>query len=133
VHGARHGGGEEASDGSRRPRPDGEKARQWRRLIQEAANSGLSIREFCRRQGTKDSRFYLLQRRLKSQLGATKAKAAGAAGWKASFALVREEPGELQTMGIELVLADGRRLRIGRGLDEPTLRTVLAVLEPGRC
>ncbi len=32
--------------------------------------------------------------------------------------------------GIELVLRDGR-LRIGRGLDEETLRTVVGVLEEG--
>jgi len=34
---------------------------------------------------------------------------------------------------VELVWTDGRRLRIGPGADVATLRTVLAVLEPGRC
>jgi hypothetical protein len=42
-------------------------------------------------------------------------------------ALVSETPGELDA-GIELVLADGRRVRIRRGVDEQTLRTVLAAV-----
>jgi hypothetical protein len=51
----------------------------------------------------------------------------GTAG--ASFAVVSEEPGGSDA-GIELVLARGRRLRIARGVDEATLRAVLAVVEP---
>jgi hypothetical protein len=35
-------------------------------------------------------------------------------------------------VGIELVLGDGRKLRIRQGVDEETLRSVLAALEP-RC
>jgi hypothetical protein len=35
--------------------------------------------------------------------------------------------------GIELVLGDGRRLRIHQGVEEQTLRAVLAALEPSRC
>ena len=35
--------------------------------------------------------------------------------------------------GIELVLGDGRRLRISRGVDEPTLRAVLAAMESSGC
>lgn len=43
----------------------------------------------------------------------------------ASFALVSDEPGATDA-GIELVLGDGRRLRIRKGVDEETLRAVLA-------
>jgi hypothetical protein len=50
----------------------------------------------------------------------------------ASFALVSDEPGAIDA-GIELVLGDGRRLRIRQGVDEETLRAVLAALEPSRC
>ena len=48
------------------------------------------------------------------------------------FALVSDAPGELDA-GIELVLADGRRLRIRRGVDESTLRTVLAAVGSASC
>jgi hypothetical protein len=50
----------------------------------------------------------------------------------ASFALVSDEVGGTDA-GIELVLGDGRRLRISRGVDEQTLRAVLAAVEPSGC
>jgi hypothetical protein len=56
----------------------------------------------------------------------------GPGGNQASFALVSDEPGATD-VGIELVLGDGRRLRIRQGVDEETLRAVLAALEPVRC
>jgi hypothetical protein len=55
----------------------------------------------------------------------------GARESAASFALVSEEAAA--DAGIELVLDGGRRLRITKGVDEETLRTVLAALEPTRC
>jgi hypothetical protein len=57
---------------------------------------------------------------------------AAAHGGAASFALVSDDPGATDA-GIELVLGDGRRLRIRRGVDEATLRAVLAALESPRC
>ena len=48
---------------------------------------------------------------------------------QASFALVSDEQGT-GNAGIELVLGKGRRLRIGKGVDEETLRAVLAAMEP---
>jgi hypothetical protein len=50
-----------------------------------------------------------------------------------TFALVSEGTEALGQVGVELVWADGRRLRIGPGVDEATLRTVLAVVESDRC
>jgi len=119
-----------------RKRRDPEKERFWRSTIREAARSGLSIKEFCRRRRIKESAFYWWQRKLKGpgqkrvirRLGRAKAAAAG----QGTFALVSEEPGEL-TAGIELVLSDGRRLRIGKGADEETLRKVLAAVGSGGC
>jgi hypothetical protein len=46
--------------------------------------------------------------------------------------LVSDEPGTAEA-GIELVLAGGYRLRIAKGVDEPTLRSVLAALERPGC
>jgi hypothetical protein len=45
---------------------------------------------------------------------------------------VSDEAGETEA-GIELVLGDGRKLRIRQGVEEETLRAVLAALEPARC
>ncbi len=114
-----------------RKKQDVEKARFWRSTIREAARSGMSVREFCRRRKLPESQFYWWQRRLSLTRDVSKRRNQRGAG-PASFALVSEEPGGSDA-GIELVLADGRRLRIARGIDEATLRAVLAAVEPEGC
>jgi hypothetical protein len=108
---------------------DVEKARFWQKAIREAARSGLSIREFCRQRKLHESQFYWWQRRLAARPAPRGKKQAGGA---ASFALVSEEAGATDA-GIELVLAGGRRLRIAKGVDEATLRSVLAALDQPGC
>lgn len=115
---------------------DVEKERGWRARIRAALRSGLSVREFCRQQRVKESQFYWWQHQLKERRQAQTWRREGrrkpSAGSPATFALVSDAPGALEA-GIELVLADGRRVRIGQGVDEQTLRTVLAAVESGRC
>jgi hypothetical protein len=112
---------------------DGKKARHWQELMCEAARSGISIREFCRHRRLKESQFYWWQRRLRlGQRAGAGAHRSGVNGHAASFALVSEEAGAMNA-GVELVLSGGRRLRITKGVDEVTLRTVLAALEPAGC
>jgi hypothetical protein len=109
---------------------DMEKARFWRGVIHEAARSGLSIREFCRRRKLRECQFYWWQRKLTA--ARPESRAAKASADQASFALVSGEPG-MGDAGIELVLAGGRRLRIARGVDEQTLRAVLAAMDAEGC
>jgi hypothetical protein len=106
---------------------DLKKVRTWRKIIREASRSGLSIREYCRQRRLKERQFYIWQRRLKD----ARAKKTMDHG-QPTFALVSEEWGELAS-GIELVLRSGVRIRIGRGVDEATLRTVLATADPQPC
>jgi hypothetical protein len=114
-----------------RKKQDVEKARFWQATIREATRSGVSIREFCRRRKLHESQFYWWQRRLSVRRLTGKERTQRASG-PASFALVSDEPGATDA-GIELVLAGGRRLRIARGVDEATLRAVLAAVEPEGC
>ena len=107
-------------------RPVAEKARYWKKVIQQAARSGVSIREFCRQRQLTVSQFYWWQRRLQQPPPRPKKRVSG--GTSASFVLV-SEAGQGSDAGIELVLGDGRRLRIHKGVDETTLRAVLAALE----
>ena len=107
---------------------DREKARYWQRIIREAAQSGMSIREFCRRHRLKESQFYWWQHKLKAGRQERMRRQGGNRA-EASFALVSNEP-EGTDAGIELVLGDGRWLRIRKGVDEETLRAVLAAVEP---
>ena len=107
---------------------DVEKARFWQKAIREAFRSGMSIREFCRQRGLTVSQFYWWQRRLRSlQESTARGKRNGLVS-PASFALVSAD-GQGAESGIELVLKDGRRLRIHQGVDEETLRLVLATME----
>lgn len=112
---------------------DAEKARYWQRTISEAARSGMSIRAFCRQRRLRESQFYWWQRKLRAgrEAAGTTPQPSGN-GRPASFALVSDESGATD-VGIELVLGDGRKLRIRRGVDEETLRAVLASLERPRC
>jgi hypothetical protein len=113
-------------------KPDTEKARQWQKTIREAARSGLSVREFCRQRKLNVGQFYWWQHRLKAARPTQARRKSGAGGDAASFALVSDDRGVLEA-GIELVLNDGRRLRIRQGVDEETLRAVLAAVEHPGC
>jgi len=112
---------------------DAEKARYWQRTISEAARSGMSIRAFCRQRRLRESQFYWWQHKLRApRPGGATTPRPGDKGRPASFALVSNETGATDA-GIELVLGDGRKLRIRRGVDEETLRSVLAALEQPSC
>ncbi len=106
---------------------DVEKQRYWKKTIGDAARSGMSIREFCRQRQLKESRFYWWQRKLKA--GRQDRNKPSVQGGAASFALVSEDSASMPA-GLELVLRDGRRLRVSQGVQEETLRAVLAALEP---
>jgi hypothetical protein len=105
---------------------DVEKKRYWQQTIREAARSTLSIREFCRRHQLKESRFYWWQHRLNGSRHPQRSKES------ASFALVSNDPG-VGDAGIELIFQDGNRLRISRGVDEETLKAVLAAVGSAGC
>ena len=116
-----------------RAQRDVQKERSWGKVIREAARSGSSIREFCARRKIKESQFYWWQRKLRDQRADRARRRQPAKGREAAtFALVSDEPRQLDA-GIELVLSDGRRVRIGRGVDEATLRTVLSAVGSEPC
>src|SRR6266481_3414898 len=81
-----------------------------------------------RQRRLKETQFYWWRRMLKSG-GQERRVERPVERERGSFALVSEEVGAM-TADLELVLRDGRRLRIGRGVEEESLRAVLAALEP---
>ena len=113
-------------------RTDEGKREQWRRLIAEAARSGTSIREFCRQRKVTEPQFCAWRARLNGKVHGAARRRALATAKRATFALVSDAPGEMDA-GIELVLSDGRRVRIRRGVDEQALRTVLAAVGSAAC
>ncbi len=114
-----------------RRRIDLAKHRNWQKTIGEAARSGLSIREFCRQRKLTVSHFYWWRRRLGMDVRKGLLRRSNGQN-AASFALVSDDPAATDA-GIELVLGDGRRLRIHKGVDGETLRAVLAAMESDQC
>lgn len=111
-----------------------ERRARWRRVIEESARSGLSIRQFCQERHIEEAQFYSWRRLLAAEPrdGAAAARSSEP-GPAARFVLVRPEKrlaAESDPAALELVLERGWRLRIPRGVDEATLRCVLTALAP---
>jgi transposase len=95
----------------------------WRRVLGRWRRSGLSVRAFCQAEGVSEPSFYGWRRKLDQ--GDHK---------KPAFLpvhVVTEEIKEPATRGIEIVLANGRCLRVGPGFDPDTLVKVVDLLEAG--
>jgi transposase len=102
---------------------DERKERQWQRWISQWRASGLSVRAFCAQHGLADASFYRWRRVLERR--ATEPPA---------FVPVQivADTRPPQASALELVLADGRAVRVAPGFDAATLRRLLAVLEGER-
>ena len=93
----------------------------WRIVIGRWRRSGRSVRAFCRAEGISEPRFYWWRRRLEqTDLH------------KPAFLpvhVVRDDPDPPPTPTIEVVLANGRSLRVTPGFDPQTLRALVEILE----
>jgi transposase-like protein len=99
---------------------DGEKERQWRRRIDQWRVSGLSVRAFCARHGLASASFYNWRRALQRR-----------AAEKPAFLPVQvvADAVPTQASALEVILTDGRTVRVAPGFDAAALRLLLAVLE----
>ena len=104
---------------------DEEKQRQWRRRIDQWRVSGLSVQAFCARHGLAPATFYNWRRVLERR----------AAEQPVAFVPVQVAADAVpaQASALEVVLTDGRAVRIAPGFDAATLRRLLAVLEGRPC
>ena len=102
---------------------DEQKERQWRRWIAQWRTSGLSVRDFCDRHGLATPSFYAWRNRLQQRAADTPAVVA--------VQVVADAP-LAQASALELVLADGRIVRVAPGFDAATLRQLLTALEGER-
>ena len=95
----------------------------WRRVVDRWKQSGLGVPAYCRREGLNQATFYRWRWELKrrDQL-------------KPTFLPVRviaDKPAAPAGGGIEVVLANGRCLRVAAGFDPQTLVRVVELLEGG--
>jgi transposase-like protein len=91
-----------------------EKREYWSKLIAEQEASGQTIRAFCKERGVADQALYSWRKRLRKIE-------------PVQFALLKTVA---SAAPLELLLANGQRLRIAKGVDAATLRLVLDALRP---
>ncbi|HEV3263407.1 MAG TPA: transposase [Gemmataceae bacterium] len=107
---------------------DRDKERFWRRMVRQWRGSSLSVRAFCDQHGLSEPTFYAWRRNL--------AERDAEAVQFVPVEVVADPPAparaEGSPAGLELVLGEGRRLRIGPGFDAATLERLLALLEESR-
>jgi len=133
---------------ARRGERDGDKERFWRRVVRQWRRSGRTIREFCDEGGLAEPSFYAWRRtiaerdREASEAGRRPRRGSCRPGRKRSdraagppvFVPVRvASAAPASTTPIEVVLGQGRVVRVAPGFDVATLRQLLAVLEEPRC
>jgi hypothetical protein len=130
---------------------DGQKHSQWQEVMRQQAESGQSVRGYCRQAGIKESAFYWWRRELarhcqpgnnlRRLAGVVRRQATqrppaekslGTAGGFLPLWVVAERHRE-ESCGVEILLSEGRRLRIPPGFDRQTLLDVLGLLEEQGC
>jgi transposase len=105
---------------------DPDKERFWRQQVRSWQRSGLTICEFCRRNHLAEHNFHAWRRELAWRDRETN----GQEGHPATFIplVVKAEPPRAEA-AIEIVLANGRNIRVRPGFEAETLTQVVAVLE----
>lgn len=140
-------------------RCDAEKQRQWEAVMRRWKESGQSVRQYCRIEGLRESAFYFWRRQLarrcptEDAVNSARPPARAATptvpspkrlalrqGTAPAFLPVHvvgaasENPAlATAVQGVEIILRQGRTVRVPAGFDRQTLADVLAVLEVATC
>lgn len=98
----------------------------WRRRLARHADSGQSVRAWCRRHRVKETAFHWWRRELARR---------GAEVQAPSFVPVHvtDDPARDSDPQIEIVLTDGRRVRVTGTVNRGMLTEVLDILERRVC
>jgi len=116
---------------------------KWRELVSEQGRSGQSVAVFCRERGLCAPHFYAWKKRLREADGGqgevraplakfvevklvTAGPGLAAAGRDAGAASVSRVAGDAR---VEVLLKNGRSLRVGPGFDAELVRALVAVVE----
>jgi hypothetical protein len=103
------------------------KEKYWRRLLGQWRRSGLTARQFCEQQGISQASFYGWRSEIARRDQAATIRPSSTPPF-VKLALEGVAPSPL-----EIVLADGRLLRVRPGFDAALLRQVLRLLEEPSC
>jgi transposase-like protein len=138
----------------RRRRWDPEKQRHWEEVLRRWRESGQSVRAFCRVEGLREWACYFWRRELARRgdrdaagddlrpqvrsaapVSRSSTRVSPRHAPTPAFLPVRvvEPRATAAVGGVEIVLAQGRTVRVPPGFDRQTLADVLAVLEARPC
>jgi transposase len=130
---------------------DGQKQSHWQEVVRRQAESGQSVRDYCHQAGIKEAAFYWWRRELarRSQQGKNLHRPSAVARRKATERPLARKSADMaarflplqvvadrrceDACGLDILLGDGRTLRVRPGFDRQTLADVLAVLEVRPC
>ena len=107
---------------------------KWRKFVREQGRSGQNVAAFCRERGLCAPHFFAWKKRLREAGGGEFVEVQGVpVGWgqggdmrEPSAASVSRSVGDAR---VEVLLKNGRSLRVGPGFDAELVRALVAVLE----
>jgi len=107
---------------------------RWLELVRRWQRSQLPVRTFCARQGLREASFYAWRRLLRQRdLIPGLSQPARKSPSLAVFVPVTLAAEPAPTTPVDLVLADGRLLRVRPGFDPDTLLELVRLLERQPC
>ncbi len=118
--------------------------RRWRQAVRRWERSSETVRDFCLRHGLCESSFYFWKRELRQRDAQRRAGRGGPSSRRQAptFVPVQVEAAggataaaadDAADVAVEVLLGDGRVVRVRPGFDAATLRQVLALLEGRPC
>jgi len=130
-------------------RGDPQRRHYWEEMVRRCRAGGQSVRAFCRAEGVRESAFYFWRRELtrRSQLGAGHGLQPQTSAFRSSKR-VPPQPGPAPSFlpvhlaersvaetvqCVEILLGQGRTVRVPAGFNRQALADVLAVLEVRPC
>jgi transposase-like protein len=135
-------------------RGDPQRQRYWEEVVRRWKEGGQSVAAFCRAEGLRESAFYCWRRLLarRSYRTCERAPDTGSRSRSQARSVTPASRSSRQSPtpsflpvhvvkhsvagaahGVEIVLRQGRTVRVGAGFDRQTLAEVLAVLETQPC
>ena len=110
---------------SKEQKPDTDQHQFWQMVLETFKSSGLSVRQFCQKEGLSEASFYTWRKKLtKSDESAEDEQKNASSSAFIEVSMPKNDPAAL-----ELVLSSGNTLRISSGADSTTLNDVISVLK----
>jgi transposase-like protein len=117
-------------------RVDEAKHQYWQNVVRRWQRDGGDVRAYCRKVGVKESAFYWWRRRLEDcKPNAVKRAMASALPARPQFVPLQvvTDPAIGSGSAVEVVLGNGRIVRVRSGVDRRLLAEVLSVAEERSC